>query len=90
MLKPCRCCGSESELSIVCVVSTVGIRPRRQKCSAAVLFCRACMADLLADGGHLWTDDLRKSVNNAYTHVDRPTEDGPDRHNREICDAPTD
>jgi hypothetical protein len=68
MLKSCSRCSNEAEISVVVVVSTVGSRPRRQKCSTAVPFCHGCMRDLLA-GGHLLTDDLRKSVNNAYTHV---------------------
>jgi len=89
MLKPCSRCSREAEFSVVCVVSTVGTRPRRQKCSTAVLFCRGCMADLLADDGRLWTDGLRKSVNNAYTHVDQPSEDGTNREN-ENRGAPND
>ena len=75
MLKSCSRCSSEAELSVVVVVSTIGSRPRRQKCSAAVLFCRRCMRDLMA-GGHLLTEDLQKSVNTAYTHIDRASGDG--------------
>jgi len=71
MLKRCSRCSREAEVSFVCVLSTLGARPRRQKCSAAVLFCHRCMRDLLADGGHVFTDDVRKSVNNAYTQIDR-------------------
>jgi hypothetical protein len=89
MLKPCSRCSREAEFSVVCVVSTVGTRPRRQKCSAAVLFCRGCMADLLAEDGHLWTDRLRRSVNNAYTDVGGPTEGRTDREN-ENRGAPND
>jgi hypothetical protein len=90
MLKPCSRCYREAEISVVCVVSTVGTRPRRQKCSAVVLFCRRCMVDLLADDGHLWTHDLQKSVNNAYTHVNRPIEDGTDRGIETPAGAPND
>ncbi len=81
MLKSCSQCSHEAEVSVVVVVSTVGSRPRQQKCSAAVLFCRGCMRDLLA-GGHLLTDDLQKSVNNAYTHVNRPSGDVNDQKMR--------
>jgi hypothetical protein len=73
VLKLCSRCSREAELSFVCVLSTLGARPRRQKCSAAVLFCLRCMRDLVADGGHFCTDDVRKSVNNAYTHIDQPS-----------------
>src|SRR5207249_3080142 len=65
MLKLCSRCSREAELSVVCVISTVGSSPRRQKCSPAVLFCHRCMRDLLADGANFGTDDLRKSVNTA-------------------------
>lgn len=79
MLKQCSRCSCEADLSLVCVFSTLGAKPRRQKCSAAVLFCHRCMRDLLADPGCFAPDDLRNSVNNAYTHVGRvlgPPEDG--------------
>jgi hypothetical protein len=59
MLKLCSRCSREAEVSVVCVISTVGTSPRRQKCSATVLFCHRCVRDLLADGAHLLTDDLR-------------------------------
>jgi len=71
MLKSCSRCSREAELSVVCVVSTLGTRPRRQKCSAAVLFCHRCMRDLLEEGGHILSDNFRTSVNNAYTQMDR-------------------
>lgn len=69
MLKRCSRCPHEAEVSIVCVISTVGFTPRRQKCSVAVLFCHRCLRDLLAKRGRLFTDDLHNSVNNAYTHI---------------------
>jgi hypothetical protein len=78
MLKLCCRCSREAELSVVWVISTVGTSPRRQKCSPAVLFCHRCMRDLLADDANFGTDDLRKSVNTAYTHMDRSLGDGPD------------
>ncbi len=71
MLKLCSRCSREAEVSFVCVLSTLGARPRRQKCSAAVLFCHRCMRDLLAAGGHLCTDHVRTSVNSAYTQINR-------------------
>jgi hypothetical protein len=71
MLKRCSRCQSEAEVSFVCVFSTLGASPRRQKCSAAVLFCHRCMRHLLADGGCFGPDDLRNSVNKAYTDVEQ-------------------
>jgi hypothetical protein len=71
MLKRCSRCQSEADLSFVCIISTLGAKPRRQKCSGAVLFCHPCMRDLLADRGCFGPDDLRNSVNNAYTDVEQ-------------------
>lgn len=82
MLKSCSRCSHEAEFSVVCVFSTVGLRPRRQKCSAAVLYCRACLRDLL-DDGQTFPYDLWKSVNNAYTHVDRASETETGRKTRD-------
>jgi hypothetical protein len=69
MLKRCSRCSHEAEVSIVCVISTVGFIPRRQKCSVTVLFCHRCFGDLLAKRGRLFTDDLHNAVNGAYTCV---------------------
>jgi hypothetical protein len=71
MLKKCSRCQSEAEVSFVCVISTLGATPRRQKCSAAVLFCHPCLRDLLADRGCFGPNHIRNSVNNAYTDVER-------------------
>jgi hypothetical protein len=73
MPKSCSRCAREAELSVVWVISTIGSTPRRQKCSVVVLFCHRCMRDLLAEHGRLFTDDLQKSVNDAYTRVNRPS-----------------
>jgi hypothetical protein len=79
MLKPCSHCSREAELSIICVISTVGVRPRRQKSSKTVLFCHGCIRDLLAGGAHLLTGDLQKSVNNAYTRMNHSSGDAPNQ-----------
>jgi hypothetical protein len=79
MLKKCSRCQSEADVSFVCVFSTLGAKPRRQKCSAAVLFCHRCLSDLLADRQCFGPEDLRNSVNNAYTHVQRALAPPADR-----------
>jgi hypothetical protein len=78
MLKVCCRCSHEAQVSLVCVFSTLGASPRRQKCSAAVLFCHRCMRDLLADGGCFGPDHLRNSVNKAYTDVEHALAPPPD------------
>jgi len=77
MLKRCSHCQGEAQLSVVCVISTLGSTPRRQKCSAAVLFCHRCLRALLA-GGCLGIAGLKKSVNNAFTRLTAPLRDGTD------------
>jgi len=66
MQKLCSCCSKPAQHSLVFVLSTVGISPRFQKCSSAVLFCDSCFKKLL-DSEHWGTNDLRKAVNSAYT-----------------------
>ena len=87
MLKRCSRCPSEAEVFFVCVFSTLGAKPRRLKCSAAVLFCHPCMRDLLADRGCFGPDHVRNCVNKAYTHVARalaPPADGAGSAEAEI------
>jgi hypothetical protein len=73
MLKRCIRCSREAELSIAHVISTIGVGPRIQKPSTVVLFCHRCMHDLLDAGANLLPEDIRESVNNAYTRINRPS-----------------
>ena len=64
MEKSCSNCAAAAQYSAVVIISTVGVKERVQKSSAAVLFCDACLRefnDLLCSG------DLQKAVNSAYT-----------------------
>jgi hypothetical protein len=64
MQKGCTNCPQPAECSIVVILSTVGVSPRLQKSSAAILFCYECFEEL---SDTLCSDALRKAVNNAYT-----------------------
>ena len=43
--KKCEFCGDLAQYSLAFVLSTVGVRPRRQKCSSVVLICDDCIRD---------------------------------------------
>ncbi len=70
MLKSCSCCPQPAQYSLVFVLSTIGVSPRRQKCSKAVLFCADCAAQL-CKAEHWMTVELREAVNSAYIGVNR-------------------
>jgi hypothetical protein len=71
-VKCCCQCSHEAELSIGHVVSTVGISPRLQRSSPVVHLCHGCMGDLLDAGAHRLPEDIRRSVNAAYTRIKSP------------------
>lgn len=66
MQKSCSNCSETSLYSIVVTISTVGISPRIQSYSTAVLFCERCFREL---SERLCSDKLRESVNNALTEL---------------------
>jgi hypothetical protein len=68
MLKLCSCCSQPAQYSLGCVLSSVGISRRVQKCSRVVLFCDACLQALCASE-LMSSAELRKAVNNAYTQL---------------------
>lgn len=69
MLKRCRICSGAAELSLVSIVSTLGIKPRSQKCSPAVLFCRKCLQEHLSEDGHSVSKAVWESVYVAYAQI---------------------
>jgi|ERR1051326_547420 hypothetical protein len=73
MGKLCSCCSHPAEYSLVSILSSVGLAPRLQKCSDAVLFCATCLQKLL-EGKHLCFEQLIKAVNRAYTELNRRSE----------------
>ena len=66
MQKRCSNCAEEAQYSINIIVSSVGVSPRVQKASAAVLFCNDCRREFFE---RLCSDEMRIAVNNAYTSV---------------------
>ena len=66
MQKFCSNCSEAAQYSIIVIVSSVGVSPRVQKASLAVLFCNDCLREF---SERLCSDDMQNAVNNAYTSV---------------------
>ena len=69
-MKPSLCgCGAPAEYSVCVLVSTLGMRPRRQKCGRAQTFCGACIQKLLAERWTLDASIIQESLGQAYTAI---------------------
>ena len=69
-MKPLLCrCGARAQYSVCVLVSTVGLRPRRQKCGRAQAFCTACIQRLLQERGGMEASGIRESLRQAYTTI---------------------
>ena len=68
MEKQCSNCSEAVQYSIVVTISTVGVSPRIQSYSTAVLFCSLCFREL---SERLCSDKLREAVNNALTELNQ-------------------
>lgn len=68
MDKSCSNCKEKAQYSIVVMISSVGVSPRVQQSSAAVLFCASCFREL---SERLCSDKLREAVNNALTELNQ-------------------
>jgi hypothetical protein len=65
--KLCSECGSEAEVSLCQIISTVGRSPRKQRCGVAVAFCGPCLqgrVKLLRRSGLL---GIQKPLSEAFT-----------------------
>jgi hypothetical protein len=67
--KSCSECGSDAEVSLCQIVSTVGRRPRRQRCSASTAFCAACLQGGVKLLRGLSLENIRKPLSDAFTEL---------------------
>ena len=68
-MKPSLCgCGARAGYSVSVLVSSLGLRPRRQKCGRAKTFCAACIQRLL-DGVPRTASGIQESLTLAYTAI---------------------
>ena len=66
MEKSCSNCTEKVQYSVVVTISSVGVSPRAQSYSTAVLFCERCFSEL---SERLCSDRLRFAVNSALTEL---------------------
>ena len=64
--KRCSLCSQPAQYSLASVVSTVGVSPRRQKCSSIVLLCDGCMRELCERLAPV-SSEMREALKRAYT-----------------------
>jgi hypothetical protein len=69
-MKPSLCrCGARAEYSVCALVSTLGIRPRQQKCGPAETFCTSYIQKLLSDRWSMDASGVQESLRQAYTAI---------------------
>lgn len=73
-------CGQPALYSVASVISTLGVRPRRQQCSPAVLFCDSCIRELC---DYALPPQLRIALEDAYTAINKPSPDRCDTREKQ-------
>ena len=68
-LRICNRCGLPASFSLACLPSTIGQKPRRQKCSRSVLFCASCICGFCEALASAAPDPLIGSLIEAYTQL---------------------
>ena len=74
MEKKCSNCSEDVKYSTVVTISTVGVSPRVQSHSSAVLFCERCFSEM---SDRLCSEKLREAVNSALTELNQRLRDQP-------------
>jgi hypothetical protein len=67
--KLCAKCSNEAHFSLSLLVSTLGTRPRLQKCSHSLLLCHACMREATMSAYGLPVEALCEQLRGAYTAI---------------------
>jgi hypothetical protein len=65
--KSCSRCARPADFSVAFLVSTIGVRPRGQKCTQTVPFCKSCLSDAAAFLASTPLRDLQEPLRDAYT-----------------------
>jgi hypothetical protein len=74
--KTCEFCSQPAQYSLAFVLSTVGTRPRRQKCSSVVLICDKCIREFYESDPQI-PEELQNALRRAYTTINSaPTDHG--------------
>ena len=80
--KRCEFCGDPAQYSVAFVLSTVGVRPRRQKCSPVVLSCDDCIQTLYESDPQI-PEELQNALKRAYTALNSVPTDQTQRSETE-------
>jgi hypothetical protein len=65
--KSCSRCPRPADFSIALIVSTIGVRPRGQKCTQTVPFCKSCIHAAAPFLAATPFQDLQEPLKDAYT-----------------------
>jgi hypothetical protein len=80
--KTCKFCGQPVQYSLAFVLSTVGVRPRLQKCSPVVRMCRDCIRALYESDPQI-PEELQNALKRAYTTLNSVPTDHTQRSETE-------
>lgn len=67
--RSCSECGSDAELSLCQIISTVGRTPRHQRCSTATAFCAVCLQSRLKLLRRLGLRGIHQPLGEAFTEL---------------------
>jgi hypothetical protein len=65
--KPCSRCSRPADFSLAFLVSTIGVRPRGQKCTQTVPFCKSCFSSATPFLASTPLQALEQPLRDAYT-----------------------
>jgi hypothetical protein len=65
--KSCSLCSRPADFSLAFLVSTIGVRPRGQKCTQTVPFCKSCLRDAAPFLASTPFQHLQEPLKAAYT-----------------------
>lgn len=65
--KSCSRCPRPADYSLAFLVSTIGVRPRGQKCTQTVPLCKSCLSTAIPFLASTPLQDLQQPLRDAYT-----------------------
>jgi len=80
--KKCEFCSQPAQYSLAFVLSTVGLSPRRQKCSSVVLICDKCIREFYESDPQI-PEELQNALKRAYTTLNSAPTDHTQRSETE-------
>jgi len=81
--KTCEFCRQPARYSLAFVLSTVGVRPRRQKCSSVVRMCDKCIREFYESDPQI-PEELQNALKRAYTTLNSAPTDYAQRPETEL------